>query len=166
MRRTLGIAAAIAILTAVAAGWRASPNQDAALQGAWVRTSVTDTSGNVNSEPQPGLFVFTGTHYSIMYVNRAEPREQFAAGPAVATATDAELVAAFRSVVANSGRYEVNGDQITYRAYVAKNPNYMGGWPENETTVAFRIEGDTLHWTWSNGAVFTLRRVEGEPVPW
>ena len=46
--------------------------QDAALQGAWVRTSVTDTSGSVNSEPQPGLFVFSGTHYSMMYVNRAE----------------------------------------------------------------------------------------------
>ncbi len=162
MRRTLGIAAALAILTAVAAGWRATPNQDAALQGAWVLTSVSDTSGNVNSEPQPGLFVFTGTHYSMMFVNRAEPREQFAANPA----TDAERVAAFNSVTANSGRYEVNGDEITYRAYLAKNPNYMGGWPENESTVAFRIEGDTLHWTWSDGEVFTLRRVEGEPAPW
>ncbi len=58
MRRNLGIAVAIAILTAVAAGWRATPTQETALQGGWVLASVTDTSGTVNSEPQPGLFVF------------------------------------------------------------------------------------------------------------
>ena len=162
MRRTLGIAATIAILTGVAAAWRATPSQDAALQGAWVLTSVADTSDNVDSEPRQGLFVFTGTHYSMMYVNDAEPREQFAA---YNPATDAERVAAFDSFTANSGRYEVNGDKITYRAYMAKNPNYMGGWPENERTAAFRIEGDTLHWT-RNGVVFTMRRVEDEPVPW
>jgi hypothetical protein len=162
VRRNLGIAAAIAILTAIAAGWRPAPNQDAALQGAWVLTSISDTSDNVNSEPQPGLFVFTGTHYSMMFVNSAEPRQQFAGN----AATDAELVGAYSSFTANSGRYEVNGDQITYRAYLAKNPNYMGGWPENETTVGYRIEGNTLHWTWPNGAGFTLRRVEGDPVPW
>ncbi len=162
MRRNVGIAVAIAILTVVAAGWRATPNQEAALQGAWVLTSVSDTSDNVISEPQPGLFVFTGTHYSMMFVNGADPREQFADE---AARTDAEVVAAYNSVTANSGRYEVHGDTLTRRAYVAKNPNYMGGWPENETTVAFRIEGDTLHWTWSDGEVFTLRRVEGEPVP-
>ena len=163
MRRILGIAAAISILTTVAAGWRATPNQDAALQGAWVLTSWSDTSGNVYSEPQPGLFVFTGTHYSIMHVNGLEPREQFADD---AARTDAELVVAYRSVTANSGRYEVHGDTLTYRAYVAKNPNYMGAWPENENTFRFRIEGDTLRGTWPIGSGFTLHRVEGEPVPW
>ena len=166
MRRILGIAAAIAVLTGVAAAWRATPNQDAALRGGWVVTSAFDSSDNVNSEPQPGLFVFTGTHYSMMYVNGAEPREQFADN---AAQTDAERVAAYNSVTANSGRYEVNGDQITYRAYVAKNPNYMGGWPENEFTFRFRIEGDTLRLTRPNdngGGGFTLRRVEDEPVPW
>ena len=166
MRRILGIAAAMAMLTVVAAGWRATPNQETALHGGWVVTTAIDSAGNVNADPQPGLFVFTGTHYSMMFVNGAEPRGQFADN---AAQTDAERVAAYNSVTANSGRYEVNGDQITYRAYVAKNPNYMGGWPENAQSVAFRIEGDTLRLTWPSGlggAAFTLRRVEGEPAPW
>ncbi len=162
MRRILGIAAAMAMLTVVAAGWRANPNQDTALQGAWVVTSYTDTSGTVYSEPQPGLIVFTGTHYSQMYANSVEPREQFADN---AAQTDAEIVTAYNSFTANSGRYEVSGDTITYRAYLAKNPNYMGGWPDNAQSAAFRIEGETLRLSGFFG-VTTFRRVEDEPVPW
>ena len=161
MRRTIGIVSALAIVAAIA-GWRTTPNQEPTLQGAWVRASTWDTAGNVNSEPQRGLFIFTGTHYSVMFVNSGEPREQFAGD----TPTDAELVTAYRSFVANSGRYEVDGDQLTTRAYMAKNPNYMGSWPENPGTFTYRIEGDTLYATNSNGSGATWRRVEGTPVPW
>jgi hypothetical protein len=169
MRRIVGIASAFAILATLTAAWRAIPSQHEALQGAWVLNSITNPAGEVNSEPQRGLFVFTGTHYSMMFVAAAEERQQFAGD----SATDAELLAAYRSIIANSGRYEMNGDQISYRAYVAKNPNYMGDWPENETTVTVRIEGDTLTWTWPSlddtalpGGQMTFRRVEGQPAPW
>jgi hypothetical protein len=169
MRRIVGIVSAFAILATATAAWRATPSQHEALQGAWVLTSTANPAGEVNSEPQAGLFVFTETHYSMMFVNGAEPRQQFAGDDP----TDAELLAAYRSIIANSGRYEMNGDKITYRAYVAKNPNYMGGWPENETTVTVRIEGDTLTWTWPSpddpplpGGQMTFRRVEGQPAPW
>jgi hypothetical protein len=123
--------------------------------------TTRNAAGEVNSEPQPGLFVFTETHYSMMFVASAEERLRFAGD----SATDAELLAAYRSIVANSGRYELNGDQISYRAYVAKNPNYMGDWPENENTVTVGIAGDTLTWTWQNGSEMTLRKVEGLPAP-
>lgn len=31
---------------------------------------------------------------------------------------------------------------------MAKDPNYMADWEENDVTLSFRIEGGTLHVTW------------------
>ena len=57
------------------------------------------------------------------------------------------------------------------RAYVAKDPNYMGTWPENAETYTFQIEGETLHLTWPSDWApgkrsGTFRKVEGQPAPW
>lgn len=164
MRRIVSV---IAALTMVSAAWRAAPAQDVDLQGAWLVTSITDTSGN-ETEAQPGLYLFTGTHYSIMFVPDSESRGQYA----TETPTDADRLSAYNSFVANSGRYHIDGDQLTLRAYVAKDPNYMSAFPENRVTAKVHIAGgDTLHLTYTgeffiSGTMFTLRRVEGAPVPW
>ena len=55
------------------------------------------------------------------------------------------------------------------RAYVAKDTNYMGGWPENEATYEFEQDGDSLtikSLTFAIGFTSTLRQVEGTPNPW
>ncbi len=69
--------------------------------------------------------------------------------------------------MANSGRYEVEGNQFTIRAYVAKQPNYMDGWPENPVTFSFSVDGDILKITYvaypAAGAKQTFERVEGTP---
>ncbi|MFV1986219.1 MAG: hypothetical protein ACC682_03005 [Gemmatimonadota bacterium] len=62
------------------------------------------------------------------------------------------LSAAYASFIANTGRYVVEGDQIKTRAYVAKDPNYMGDWPDNESTYTFRIDDEgMLHLTFGTG---------------
>ena len=82
-------------------------------------------------------------------------------------ATEAEIVDAYNTLVANSGRYTRSGNQITTEAYVSLNPNYMADWGENQITYTFRIEGDTLYFTWpddfmepgSSGFTGTFRKV-------
>jgi hypothetical protein len=69
------------------------------LAGGWIVTSWTSPDGEVNSEPQRGLFVFTETgHYSIMHVNAARAE-------LTASSSEADRLAAFEPFTANSGRY-------------------------------------------------------------
>ena len=159
MRR---IASILAILTVVSAAWQAAQAQDVSVEGAWVLRATADSAGNVDEEPLPGLFVFTSTHYSMMFATGDGPRQRFVAE----TPTDAEMVAAFGTIVANSGRYQVDGDKVTMRPYLAKNPNYMGDWPDNAYSASVHLVGDTMHWTWGDGRMFTFQQTEGTPVPW
>ena len=166
MRRILGIVGGLAVLLVFAGAWRANvPDSNPTLQGAWTVTSW-EVEGESVTDPQPGLIVFTGTHYTMMYVNGADPRPPYAGEQL----TDVETIAAYGTLTANSGRYEVNGNELTTRAYVAKDPNYMGGWPENAQTYTFRMEGETLHlqWPgdWPDRRKGTFSKVEGMPVPW
>ena len=136
------------------------------LEGAWIVTSWTDADGDTIDEPQPAMYVFTPTHYSIMIALGTEPRATYEGEDM----TDAETLVAYDTLVANSGRYEIDGNVLKTRAYVAKDTNYMGGWPDNEVTYEFEQDGDTL--TIKNlggpniGATGTFRQVEGTPNPW
>lgn len=135
------------------------------LEGAWVATSVTDADGNTNEEPQASLYVFTGTHYSIMFASGDGPRP-VTAGDEM---TDAEKIVAYDNFVANSGRYEIDGNLLKTRARVARSPDYMAQWPDNEVTYEFELDGDSLRLTnrgFAPGTVTMLRRVEGLPPPW
>jgi len=134
-------------------------------QGAWIATAW-EVNGQAVSTPQRGLLVFSKNHYSIMYVNAAQERARYTGG----SMTDAEKLAAYDSFTANAGIYSVSGDTITTKAYMAKDPNYMGRWTgdcptgpcPNEINLAFAIDGTTLKVTWParNGIVGTFRRVE------
>jgi len=163
MRRFITIASLSALLAGVSVSVAAA--QDVDVQGAWLVTSITDPSG-VESEAQPGLFLYTGTHYTMMFVPGSDERGKYEGE----TQTDDELLEAYATFIANSGRYQVSGDQLSHRAYVAKDRNYMAEFPENALTATVHRAGDTLHWTWNEGfmggVMFTLTRVEGTPVPW
>jgi hypothetical protein len=159
MRRIFSI---LTILAIVSAASQTAAAQDVSVQGAWVLTATADSAGNTNDATLPGLFVFTSTHYSMMFAIGDEPRQRYT----TEAPTDADMIAAYKTFVANSGRYQVDGDKVTMRAYLAKNPNYMGNWPDNATSASVHLAGDTMHWTWGNGSMFTFRRSEGTPVPW
>ena len=131
--------------------------QESPLVGAWI---ATGWDGEENGSA-PGLLIFTETNYSMMFVPAGMTRPEWPDnGP-----TDVDLVAAFNTLVANSGRYTWSGNEFTTEAYVALTPPYMAAWGENHETFMFRVEGDTLHVTWpadfgiASGSVGTFRRV-------
>ena len=113
------------------------------------------------------MFVFTGTHYAIMFASTGDPRPQYDAD---AGQTDEETLAAYESLTANAGGLEIDGNTFTTYAYIAKDNNYMAGFPENGTEYEFERDGDKLTITSKSFAQdFTavLTRVEGaENPPW
>ena len=150
--------APLAIVLAVAPDAQAQVS----VEGAWTATEWT-----VNGETQAaqrGIFIFTSTHYSFFFVGQPDDRAvPAAAGPG--GMTDAEKVAAYDEFTANAGRYTIEGSTLTTQAYMAKNPGYMAGWPDNEQELTVRRNGDTLTLTFGNGNTATLTRREGQPRP-
>ena len=115
------------------------------LQGTWI---FTDAEGQ-----QRGLFIFTATDYSQMWVRGDQPRAVLPENP-----TLEQRFASVNEVTANSGRYRIEGDQLTYEAYMANSAAYMAAWPDNDRTVTVKVDGDTL--TWIDGdRTFIMRRV-------
>lgn len=138
MRRTTALVASLACLAILAPPMSVTA-QESSIVGSWITTGWEGQ----DSDLQPGLLIFTETNYSIMFVIPGMIRERTGD-----TMTDADMVTAYNTLVANSGRYTQSGDQITTEAYVTLNPNYMADWGENHITYTFRVEGDTLHFTW------------------
>ena len=142
----------------------AQTNSD--LLGGWVIASWTAPSGQTGPVPERGLFLFTESgNYSIMYVV-GEAREALAENP-----TDAGIAASYNPFVANSGRYMVSENEVTYEAFVAKDPAYMSrfgptGGEGNAQTMTFNIDDGTLTLSFGEGgpmqgSTATLRRPGG-----
>jgi len=113
------------------------------IQGVWTvaeTRSAWDGGVHVNSAPQPGLYLFTRSHYSIVWIPTGEPRKE-SARPWFPT--DLEKVHDFDTVIVNSGTYETTDSVLTTRPFVAKTPEFMGGW----AAFRYRVAGDTLWMT-------------------
>ncbi|HQZ18672.1 MAG TPA: lipocalin-like domain-containing protein [Vicinamibacteria bacterium] len=111
------------------------------LQGVWKVTEVTTTGPNASKRAaQPGFYIFTGKHYSIVTVNSDQPRPDLPQD--TNTATVAQLQASWGPFTAQSGTYEVKGSEVTFHALAAKNPSAMKA--GNFSTSSFKIEGNTL----------------------
>ena len=128
------------------------------LVGAWKVVEITSPNGEKNTNPQPGLYIFTQKHYSIMLVTGTKPRPKYEAAN---KATDADKIATFDAFTANSGTYTISGNVLKTRPLVAKNEFVMSG-PEQESEV--KIDGNTLLLTAKGGpapgGVTKLMRVE------
>lgn len=136
------------------------PQQQSHLEGTWKTEEITLVQGpnaGTIADPQPSLFIFTKRHYNIMYVRGTEPRPLLGEEATRTSLTEAEVRATFEPFVANSGTYELSGSTLTTYPQVALWPNFMSG----ETAVYdYRVEGDSLWLTYSNGARLKLARVE------
>ena len=119
------------------------------LDGVWRVTEVVN-GGQTLASPQPGLLLFTGGHYSYTFVTSEEPRPDLPAGAVTAEA----LATVWNPFTANAGTFEVSGNTMTRRPFVAKSPAAMAPGAFNEYT--FRLSADTL---WA-----TPTRTEGGPV--
>lgn len=112
------------------------------LEGAWRVAEIVVTGANASNtpNPQPGLLIFTRTHYSFMWVPGNQARTLFKAEDP----TNDEKMTAFDSFIGNTGTYEVSGTTLTTRPMVARFPNCMGG---AFLRYQFRVEGNTLSLT-------------------
>jgi len=116
------------------------------LTGAWRITEVVRTGTNPveRKTPQPGLLVFTGRYFSLVFVNSNDPRTRLPNFKEPAKPTYAELDAVFRHwdpLTAQAGTYEVKGNTLTMRPSVAKNQSLMEGLPQVRE---FTIDRNTL----------------------
>ena len=122
------------------------------LTGAWRLTEMKRTGANAETlKNPPGLLIFTGKHWSRMYVDSDQPRPEIRD---LKKATPAEIIATWGPFVAASGTYEVSGNIVTCRALIAKNPNVVG--PGNFSVYTFKIEGDTLTMTDTGSSAGTV----------
>lgn len=95
-----------------------------------------------NRQPQPGLWIFTGKHFSIVRVNSEKPRPNLSAAEE-SIASTAELLAVYgNALTAMSGTYELAGDRLTTRAIVATRNGPMS--PGSFQTLSFTLDSATL----------------------
>lgn len=131
----------------------------AVLEGVWKVTDILVTGAGAYAAPipQPGIFIFAKNHYSLIWTAGAKPRTLFKGQ----VPTTKEKVAAFDSLAASAGTYEVNGSSVTFRFLVARSPN--AAFIDEE----FSIEGNTLTLTWvsSNGHVRLGQEVVKSTLP-
>ena len=130
------------------------------LAGGWIVASRTSADGEVDSSPSRGLYLFTAEgQYSMMNVGPDE-RANLPEEP-----TDAQIAEAYGSFSANSGRYRIQGDQLTYEAWVAKWPGYMNAWDTstggNAITMTMSMDDGILTLSRPDGRAVTLRRAPG-----
>ena len=87
-----------------------------------------------------GRLLVSPSTYSIMYSPSDEPRTPF---KSLSEPTSEEMVAAFQSMVFNSGTYELTDDLFTTTADLARVPGFEGGTQYYE----YVVDGDELNFT-------------------
>lgn len=136
---------AIAVMLVVG-GWALGSAQAPSLQGVWRVSEIVVTGANAsaNTSPQPGLYIFTKQHYSIVTVNGTAARKDVSPAKDPAKLTDAEKIARYEMwgpFTANAGTYEVKGNTLTTKPLAAKNVGAMVGTGQPRE---FKIDGKTL----------------------
>lgn len=112
----------------------AAAAQSRSIQGVWKLNDQT-SGGQTKVISQPSMYVFTKTHYSIIYVSSDTPRP---VPDDVGKMTADELRATFvANFVANAGTYELKGGKLTMHPTVAKSPGFMqaGTWSRSAVTI-------------------------------
>ena len=134
------------------------------IQGAWqvVEVSTSGAAASTDANLQPSLYLFTTRHYSIMRVLAARPGF---ADPS--NVTEAEALAVWGPLQAQSGTYELAGGNLNLLPTVAKNPGVMRGGRKPDV-YTFTLQGDSLTLVQvsdgigqvANPATFRLKRVD------
>lgn len=104
-----------------------------------------DDKGVTDSNPQPGLLIFTRGYYSGMGVEGGQPRTAVEPPKDPRNLTDAEKIARYeqwRRFIANAGTYEINGSTLSMHATVAKNVITR----DRPNVWEFKLEGPNTLW--------------------
>jgi hypothetical protein len=143
------VAAMLSIFASTALAQAASP-----IEGVWRITERITPPGNPQAQgvtvtqtnPQPGLIIFTRGYYSEMYVTGGQPRPAVAPASDALNLTDAEKIARYdqwRPFTANAGTYEINGSMLIKHPIVAKTVDVM---TSGARPLEFRLEGKNTLW--------------------
>lgn len=147
MRRAILVGVVALLLCPVAASAQS-------LVGAWTLEERVVTGGpdaGTIKISQPTLQLFTGTHFSRMYVWPGDkPRPRLSDSP-----SDAELLSALQTTRAHSGTYQFSGSTLTIDRTLANHPNVAG----TSATYQVRLEGNSL-WLTSKSADGTVTTTE------
>lgn len=154
-RVVVAVVALLAVISAVLLG-----QSEPSIQGVWRVTEVTTTGSNAstNRSPQPGLYIFTGKHYSLVRDASLNPRIAITDSGNV---TAPEALATFGPFIAQSGTYNVSGTTVNVTPVVAKFPASREKY--GTSAWSFKLQGDTLSITYligSNATTVQLTRVE------
>ena len=111
--------------------------------GVWrvAEETTTGPNGRKNTNPQPGVLIFTQRYYSVNEVTANAPRPEL---PPPDKRTDKQVADAFGPFTGQAGTYEIKGNELTYRPIAAKNPNVMRAGHFFVDT--FRMEGNNTLW--------------------
>jgi hypothetical protein len=144
MVRRAFVVVALVLLAGVA--FSQTRSSSSPVQGTWRIQEVVVTGANPVTirSPQPGLYLFTGKHYSIVAITGSGPRPKYEGSVVPIKPTDAEMIARYRQWVAfqaNAGTYEIKGTTLITKALVAKNESVMA---DPVTNREFKVEGNTL----------------------
>lgn len=113
------------------------------LEGVWRVTKVSQ-AGVVDTNPQPGLLIFTRGYYSTTRVTAREARKQAPAPKDPARLTDAEKIAFYNEWAgygASAGAYELKGNTIINHNIVAK---MVRGMTLTEEAVILKFDGNSF----------------------
>jgi hypothetical protein len=114
-----------------------------AIEGVWKVTKVVQ-AGVVNTNPQPGLLIFTRGYYSTTRVTAGEARKQSPAPKDPAHLTDAEKIAFYNEWAgygASAGTYEVKGNTIINHNILAK---MVRGMTLTEEAIILNFDGNSF----------------------
>jgi len=110
--------AALLTLTAAAGAQRVT--------GVWQLNEIVRTGADAKTYKmtQPSMYLFTKSHYSIIYVDSDQPRSMDDPQKMTAEQLYKTYVDDF---IANAGTYDVSRGKLTFKVMVAKSPSYMKG---------------------------------------
>jgi hypothetical protein len=140
LTRIVSLATLVVVLAVAAHAQSKSP-----LEGVWKVAEVQVIGGQnpgTQTSPQPGYYIFTRGHYSIMTIGGGKPRTAIPQGQG--TLTDAQKIERYdhwAPFVANAGTYTIKGNTVMTKPLVAKNEGVMQGPGQ---TLEFKIAGSTL----------------------
>jgi len=153
MRRLIAFAFVVLSVVVLVYG-QSSPARNP-LVGAWKVTEIADGAAAPITNPQPGLYIFAGQHYSFARINGTKPMPDY---PSNDKATDADKVAVFNALYLNSGTYTVTRNLLATKAMVAKSKFAIGG---AGNQYEFAVNGNNLTLTQKPaGPVIKLVRLE------
>lgn len=130
------------------------------LQGVWRRAEMIvgtgADAGRHFEDMQPGFYVFTPNYFAANFVSAFAPRPGLSAAP-----TETEMGTVLGPFASFGGEYAVDGDKLTLKPIVTKDPNNMRGRPFQPIELAW--EGSDV-WFIYTGSDGTQNRTRLTPV--